>query len=112
MQRELGMAMLLITHDMGVVAEVADDVAVMYRGRIVEMGTVDEVFHAPQHPYTKRLLSSVLKLERTSELKPAPAEAASFPILSVRDLDKDLSCQRQGLFRNQDQRRGQGRRQR
>ena len=100
MQRELGMATLLITHDMGVVAEVADDVAVMYRGRIVEMGTVDEVFHAPQHPYTKRLLSSVLKLERTSELKPAPAEAASFPILSVRDLEKTYFA-RDGLFRNQ-----------
>ena len=50
MQRELGMAMLLITHDMGVVAEVADDVAVMYRGRIVEAGPVDEVFHGRQAP--------------------------------------------------------------
>ena len=76
MQRELGMAMLLITHDMGVVAEVADDVAVMYRGRIVEAGPVDEVFHGAKHPYTKRLLSSVLKLERTSELKRRAARAA------------------------------------
>ncbi|MDC9825149.1 ABC transporter ATP-binding protein [Devosia sp. ZB163] len=88
MQRELGMAMLLITHDMGVVAEVADDVAVMYRGKIVEAGPVDEVFHNARHPYTRRLLSSVLKLERTSELKQAPAAAAAEPILSVRDLGK------------------------
>jgi len=87
MQRDLGMAMLLITHDMGVVAEVADDVAVMYRGRIVEAGPVDEVFHGAKHPYTKRLLSSVLKLERTSELK-YTRPAASEPILSVRDLGK------------------------
>jgi peptide/nickel transport system ATP-binding protein len=88
MQRELGMAMLLITHDMGVVAEVADDVAVMYRGKIVEAGPVDEVFHGAKHPYTRRLLSSVLKLERTSELKQAAAAAAVEPILSVRDLGK------------------------
>ena len=88
MQRELGMAMLLITHDMGVVAEVADDVAVMYRGKIVEAGSVDEVFHNARHPYTRRLLSSVLKLERTSELKQAPAPAVAEPILSVRDLGK------------------------
>jgi len=87
MQRELGMAMLLITHDMGVVAEVADDVAVMYRGRIVEKGPVDEVFHGARHPYTKRLLSSVLKLERTSERKQVRTTAAA-PILSVRDLGK------------------------
>jgi peptide/nickel transport system ATP-binding protein len=58
LQTERGMAMLLITHDMGVVAEVADDVAVMRFGRIVETGTVDEIFHAPQHAYTQRLLAS------------------------------------------------------
>ena len=99
MQRELGMATLLITHDMGVVAEVADDVAVMYRGRIVEAGPVDEIFHAAQHPYTQRLLSSVLKLERTSQLKTAPTAQATFPILSVRDLGKTYES-RQGLFRS------------
>jgi peptide/nickel transport system ATP-binding protein len=95
MQRELGMATLLITHDMGVVAEVADDVAVMYRGRIVEAGPVDEVFHGARHPYTKRLLNSVLKLERTSELKQASTVAD--PILSVRDLGK-LYQPRQGFL--------------
>lgn len=99
MQRELGMATLLITHDMGVVAEVADDVAVMRRGRIAEAGTVDEVFHGAQHPYTKRLLSSVLKLERTSQLKTVPTVGTSIPILSVRNLSKTYQP-RQGLFRS------------
>jgi peptide/nickel transport system ATP-binding protein len=99
MQRELGMAMLLITHDMGVVAEVADDVAVMYRGRIVEAGPVDEVFHEARHPYTKRLLSSVLKLERTSERKLAATPEVHRPILSVRGLTK-IYQPRQSLFRS------------
>jgi oligopeptide/dipeptide ABC transporter ATP-binding protein len=52
------MAILLITHDLGVVAEVADDVAVMYAGRIVETGPVADVFAAPQHPYTEALMRS------------------------------------------------------
>ena len=63
LQVERGMAMLLITHDIGVVAEVADEVAVMRFGRIVEQGTVDAIFHRPQHPYTRRLLASTAKLE-------------------------------------------------
>ena len=53
------MAILLITHDLGVVAQMADEVAVMYMGRIVEYGTVDEIFAAPQHPYTIALLRSL-----------------------------------------------------
>ena len=61
-----GMAMLLITHDMGVVAEVADEVAVMRHGQIVEMGAVDAVFHAPQHPYTRHLLATTRRLEHKS----------------------------------------------
>ncbi|HWM08452.1 MAG TPA: ABC transporter ATP-binding protein [Solirubrobacteraceae bacterium] len=55
----LGMALLLITHDLGVVSEVADHVAVMYAGRVVERGTVRDVFDTPQHPYTEALLHSV-----------------------------------------------------
>jgi len=86
-QRERGMSMLLITHDMGVVAEVADDVAVMFRGRIVESGPVDQVFHQTTHPYTRRLLSSVLKLERAAEIKQQAASAiAPWPILKVRKI--------------------------
>jgi oligopeptide/dipeptide ABC transporter ATP-binding protein len=59
LRQRLGMAMLLITHDLGVVAQVADDVAVMYAGRIVERGAVRDVFEAPQHPYTEALLHSI-----------------------------------------------------
>jgi oligopeptide/dipeptide ABC transporter ATP-binding protein len=55
----LGMAVLLITHDLGVVAEMADDVAVMYAGRIVERGNVQDTFARPQHPYTQALLRSI-----------------------------------------------------
>ena len=53
------MTIILITHDMGVIAEMADDVAVMYLGRVVETGPVDEIFHAPKHPYTQSLLRSI-----------------------------------------------------
>ena len=63
LQTERGMAMLLITHDLGLVAEVADDVAVMRYGRIVEQGSVDGIFHAPQTPYTQTLLAATVRLE-------------------------------------------------
>ncbi len=56
------MALLLITHDLSVVADMATDVAVMYAGSIVEIGTVDEVLGAPQHPYTEALLQSIPRL--------------------------------------------------
>ncbi len=59
LQRERGLAIILITHDMGVIAEMADDVVVMYLGRAVERGPVDRIFHAPKHPYTKALLRSI-----------------------------------------------------
>ncbi len=59
LQREIGCAVLLITHDFGVVAQVADDVAVMHHGRIVERGPVRTVLKAPQHPYTRALLDAL-----------------------------------------------------
>ena len=59
LQRELDMAMILITHDLGVVARVADRVAVMYAGQIVETGTAAEIFAAPRHPYTRGLLACI-----------------------------------------------------
>ena len=62
LQRETGTAMLLITHDLGVVAEIADDVAVMYAGRIVESGPVELIFSDPQHPYTIGLMGSMPSL--------------------------------------------------
>ncbi|RPJ88177.1 dipeptide ABC transporter ATP-binding protein [Achromobacter xylosoxidans] len=62
LQRDLGTAVIFITHDMGVVAEMADDVVVMLRGKKVEQGTVDEIFNAPKHPYTRALLAAVPRL--------------------------------------------------
>jgi peptide/nickel transport system ATP-binding protein len=59
LQEQTGMAVILITHNMGVIAETADDVVVMYLGRVVETGPVDDIFHAPQHPYTRALLRSI-----------------------------------------------------
>lgn len=61
---ELGLSVLLITHDMGVVAEIADDVSVMYGGRIVERGSVENIFALPHHPYTQMLLQTLPRLDR------------------------------------------------
>jgi oligopeptide/dipeptide ABC transporter ATP-binding protein len=63
LQQETGAAIILITHDLGVVAEVADDVAVMYAGRLVERAPVQTLFDAPQHPYTVGLLGSIPRLD-------------------------------------------------
>ena len=65
LRERLGMAILLITHDLGVVAEMCDDVVVMYAGRVVERGPVREVFTTPQHPYTEALLQSIPMLGMT-----------------------------------------------
>ena len=62
LQRDIGMSVMFITHDMGVVAEVADRVVVMLNGKKVEEGTAKEIFLKPKHPYTKALLSAVPKL--------------------------------------------------
>src|SRR5206468_4337458 len=62
LQRELEMAIIIITHDLGVVAEVADHIAVMYAGRIVESAPTTEIFRAPEHPYTWGLLRSIPSL--------------------------------------------------
>ncbi|MGO4704414.1 ABC transporter ATP-binding protein [Microvirga sp. 2MCAF38] len=64
LQEESGMSMILITHDLGVVAEIADEVAVMYAGRVVESGSVEAIFEDPQHPYTIGLMGSVPSLGR------------------------------------------------
>jgi peptide/nickel transport system ATP-binding protein len=72
LQKRLGTAIIIITHDLGVVAEVADEIAVMYAGRIVERGTTAEIFRSPQHPYTWGLLRSIPRLDtpRGDELVP------------------------------------------
>jgi peptide/nickel transport system ATP-binding protein len=63
LQQELGTAIVFITHDLGVVAEIADDVVVMYAGRIVESGDVYEIFDSPKHPYTQALLRSIPRID-------------------------------------------------
>ncbi|MBP2302070.1 ABC transporter ATP-binding protein [Azospirillum picis] len=121
LQDEMGMGVIFITHDMGVVAEVADRVVVMWRGKKVEEGPVEEIFRAPQHPYTKALLSAVPKLgalsgqdlpvrfpllvvddAKAGAAPPAPpvqdtvrGEAA--PLLEVRDLTTRFDV-RKGIF--------------
>jgi peptide/nickel transport system ATP-binding protein/oligopeptide transport system ATP-binding protein len=64
LKEETGTAIILVTHDLGVVADIADRIAVMYGGRIVEQGTVDEIFYDPQHPYTWGLLGSITRVDR------------------------------------------------
>jgi oligopeptide/dipeptide ABC transporter ATP-binding protein len=68
LQRKTQMAIMLITHDLGVVAEMADDVAVMYLGRVVEEGAVDQIFHAPRHPYTRALLRSMPGIQQEARV--------------------------------------------
>jgi peptide/nickel transport system ATP-binding protein len=79
LQRELGMAIVIITHDLGVVAEVADDIAVMYAGRIVETASTKRLFSAPEHPYTWGLLKSIPRLDsgREEDLVPIPGTPPS-----------------------------------
>ena len=88
LQRSHGMAVMFITHDMGVVAEIADDVIVMHRGKIVETGPVDAIFHAPADDYTRMLIGSVTKLGHTAGIRllRAPIAADIEPILQVQDL--------------------------
>ncbi len=79
LQRERGMAMLFVTHNLGVVAEIAHRVAVMYAGRIVETGPVAEVFRKPKHPYTMGLLASMPKLGDATRMKQAGEKLAAIP---------------------------------
>jgi peptide/nickel transport system ATP-binding protein len=74
-QREMGMAVMLITHDLGVVAEIADRVAVMYAGRIVEVASIEAIFGQMRHPYTKGLLHSIPQLqEKRTRLNAIPGQ--------------------------------------
>jgi len=73
LRKKLGTAMVMITHDLGVVAKVCDTVAVMYAGRVVEYGTLEDVFNTPMHPYTEGLFNSLPNiLDRQSKLIPIP----------------------------------------
>ena len=83
LQRDTGMGLILITHDLGVVNEVADRVAVMYAGKIVETGTVDDVFTRPAHPYTLGLMNSIPQVEakggRLNPIVGQPPNLAAIP---------------------------------
>ncbi|WP_276199309.1 ABC transporter ATP-binding protein [Chelatococcus sp. XZ-Ab1] len=83
-QRAKGMGVLFITHDFGVVADIADKVVVMEKGLIVEQGTADDVLNRPQHPYTRRLIAAVPHPDESA----TRAEAAGEPLLEVRNLQK------------------------
>jgi peptide/nickel transport system ATP-binding protein len=115
-QVELGIAVLMITHDLGVVANVADEIVVMYRGSVVESGTLEDLFRAPGHPYLRALLRAVPRFGMTAgerlvpireiargdarhllAAKPAwPAEARG-PLLSFKNVTKSYHIRRSGL---------------
>ena len=118
LQRELQMALLLITHDLGVVANVADEIVVMYHGEVMESGTMEDLFHAPEHPYLQALLRAVPRFgmapgERLTpireikpiqghlfaEKKPWPEGAGlGAPLLLVENVSKKYSVRKGGLF--------------
>ncbi len=76
LQKEDGMAIMLITHDLGVIAEMATDVAVMYLGRVVEQAPVDAIFHDPKHPYTRALLTSIPRIRSRTRERLTPIAGA------------------------------------
>ncbi len=118
LQNELGMAMLMITHDLGVVANIADEVVVMYQGEVMESGTVDDIFRAPEHPYLKALLNAVPRFgmrddERLVPIREIKSEAGPLfadrqpwpegadeagPLLSVRNVSKGFNIRKGGFF--------------
>ncbi len=91
LNREYGLATILITHDFGVVAEMADRVLVMHEGRIVERGDLDRVFYSPEDPYTRKLLGAVMRLDEVPPLRASKGEPA---LLEVSDLVKHFPVKR------------------
>ncbi|WP_152361012.1 ABC transporter ATP-binding protein [Microlunatus speluncae] len=101
LQAERNLALLFITHDFGVVAEMADDVSVMRHGKIVESGPVDTIFHEPEHPYTQRLLASLPKpgTRRLQLVETAPDPIApETPLIKVRSVAKRFPIRGSGVF--------------
>jgi len=98
MQERLGTSIILITHDLGVVAGMCDRVIVMKEGEIVEEGTTEEIFANPQHPYTKRLLNALPKLHEKKEPKQPPNIEAgtdvNVPLIEVRNLSKHFDLKK------------------
>ena len=86
LRTRLNSGILLITHDMGVVADMADDIMVMQSGNTVEHGSADQIFNRPTHPYTQQLLASVPKLGSTTMRQLEPSQAAKEPVLRLRNV--------------------------
>lgn len=117
LQHELGMAVLLITHDLGVVSNVAEEVVVMYRGEVMESGTLDDIFRRAEHPYLKALLRAVPRFDMKPgerlvpirEIAPGKAphlmaertkwpEDAVGPLLECKEISKTYSIRKSGIF--------------
>jgi ABC-type glutathione transport system ATPase component len=94
---ELGIGVIFITHDMGVVAELCDDVVVMYHGSVVERGPVRQVLTSPREKYTIDLMAAIPKMD--SPLREDAPRPQHTPVLEIRDLRTDLNTQRKSLFR-------------
>ncbi|WP_087024794.1 ABC transporter ATP-binding protein [Thaumasiovibrio subtropicus] len=95
LQEETGMAILFITHDLGVVAQISDRVVVMEKGIVVEKGDVRQIFEAPEHPYTIKLMEATQRLERSSQYKkPFDYGTAGTPILDVQNVNKQFDVRK------------------
>ena len=99
LQRDMGMAVILITHDLGVIAETSKNVVVMYAGKVAEKGTVTDVFDKPSHPYTRGLLASIPRLDT-----PPKAKLAIIPgmVPGLLDLPKGCGFENRCAFRRDD----------
>ena len=120
LQQHFHMAVLMITHDLGVVANLADEVVVMYHGRLMESGRVEDIFRNPGHPYLKALLRAVprfhmergekltplreVEVARGNLLKPRPPLSGAAPILRVENIAKSFQTRGYGLFGKPDHR--------
>ena len=82
LQKQLGMSIIMITHDLGVVASMCDKIAVMYAGHIVEYGTADEIFYEPSHEYTKGLIQSIPRLDAETHERLVPIEGQPVDLLN------------------------------
>ena len=82
LKKKIGMSIIMITHDLGIVANMCEKIAVMYAGKIVEFGTIDEIFYNPKHEYTKGLLKSIPKLTEKEHKKLVPIEGTPVDMLN------------------------------
>ena len=82
LREKMGMSIIMITHDLGVVANMCEKIAVMYAGKIVEYGTTDEIFYNPQHEYTKGLINSIPKLNQKEKPRLVPIEGSPVDMLN------------------------------